>query len=86
MRGGQVVDLVIGPAAAGQLQRPQGEPRPQRALVGREQEYDVVGLRSTRPAPPKAPKLGIREGSRVLLVGAPAGLDLGAVPTGAVLR
>jgi len=31
-------------------------------------------------------KLGIREGSRVLLVGAPAGFDLGALPAGVEIR
>jgi hypothetical protein len=34
-------------------------------------------------ATPLARKLGIREGSRVLVVGAPGGFSLGPVPTGA---
>jgi len=34
---------------------------------------------------PLPQKLGIKEQSRVLLVGAPAGFDLGTLPTGAVL-
>jgi hypothetical protein len=34
-------------------------------------------------ATPLARKLGIREGSRVLVVGAPSGFSLGPVPTGA---
>jgi hypothetical protein len=33
-------------------------------------------------ATPLARKLGIREGSRVLVVGAPSGFSLGALPTG----
>jgi hypothetical protein len=36
-------------------------------------------------ATPLARKLGIREGSRVLVVGAPSGFSLGPVPTGASL-
>jgi hypothetical protein len=33
-------------------------------------------------ATPLAKKLGIREGSRVLVAGAPEGFDLGPLPTG----
>jgi hypothetical protein len=35
---------------------------------------------------PLPQKLGIKEGSRVALVGAPAGFDLGMLPTGAVVK
>jgi hypothetical protein len=35
---------------------------------------------------PLPQKLGIKEGHRVALVGAPAGFDLGALPTGAALQ
>lgn len=36
-------------------------------------------------ATPLTKKLGIREGSRVLVAGAPEGFDLGALPTGVAL-
>jgi hypothetical protein len=49
---------------------------------------DVTSSRSSAgrrdySATPLARKLGIREGSRVLVVGAPSGFSLGPVPTGA---